>query len=95
MPTARTRFETGQGAKYLAQLCKHFAHKTTAECSDTEGRIDFNGGRTHLAADAAGLAIRVEAETDEGLDRLKGVVWSHLVRFAFREPAGEPVWEAA
>ena len=95
MPTARTRFETGQGAKYLAQLCKHFAHKTDAEWSGAEGRINFPAGRAHLAADAAGLAIRVEAEDEAGLDRLKGVVWSHLVRFAFREPEREPVWEAA
>ncbi|TNC66611.1 DUF2218 domain-containing protein [Rubellimicrobium roseum] len=94
MRTAQTRFDTEQGAKYLAQLCKHFAHKTTAEWSDTEGRIEFTGGRAHLSAQPAGLAIRVEAEDEGTLDRLKGVVWSHLVRFAFREPERQPVWDA-
>jgi len=95
MLSATTRYETDHGAKYLAQLCKHFAHKTTAEWSDTEGRIAFTGGQANLVADGLGLAIRVEAEDEAGLDRLKGVVWSHLVRFAFREAEQEPVWQAA
>ena len=39
MPVATTRFQTPHAAKYVQQMCKHFAHKVTVEEVGGEGRF--------------------------------------------------------
>lgn len=85
MPTSHARFETPNGSKYLQQLCKHFGHKTEVEFDAEKGRIALSPGPAELRADAGGLDVTVSAEDDESLARLRGIVESHLKRFAFRE----------
>ncbi len=92
MPTSQARIETPNARKYLTQLAKHFAQKIEVEASDDEARLSFLVGPAHLRADDAGLAIRVEATDEEGVERLKNVVWRHLERFAFREPDLQVAW---
>ncbi len=75
---------TAHAPRYLGQLCKHFAHKLPVEFDATSGEIRFGAGTARVAASDTTLTLDLEA-TPENMARLKGVVVSHLVRFAFRE----------
>lgn len=87
---ARVALETP--ARYLAQLCKHFAHKLPVTLEEREGSIEFPMGVCRLQADEGVLVLRAEAAEAEALDRLQDVVARHLLRFAFRAPP-EITWQ--
>lgn len=91
---ATTRFETASSAKFLQQLCKHFAHKVDVTCDETSGEFRFSCGTSVLTATASGLDIHVEAETEADLRDTKAVIEDHLLRFAFREAPQPLVWRA-
>lgn len=76
---------TQMASRYLQQLCKHFGHKIPAECTPEEGSIRFPFGNCVLKATDDVLALQVSAATDEDLERMRGVIGSHLERFAFRD----------
>lgn len=78
-------FKTEHGAKYIAQLCKHFAHKITARYSDTEGRADLPIDPAFMTATADALYIRIELNDPELEKRGHHIIDSHLARFAFRK----------
>lgn len=84
---SRYRMETERGPRYLGQLCKHFAHKVPSTFSEdrTRGRVEFSFGTCELEADDLGLALRVQADTPEALERTQQVVARHLLQFAYRE----------
>ena len=86
---------TENGQRYMAQLCKHFAHRVPAILGEREGKISFDSGEVHLRASPATLMIRAEAGAKDALTRLEGVVESHLKRFAFREPDLAVEWSRA
>ena len=46
--TAEARISTEHAGKYLAQLCKHFAHKVPATWADDLGDVDFGPGTCHM-----------------------------------------------
>lgn len=72
-------------SRYLQQLCKHFGHKIPAEFTPEEGTIRFPFGTCALKASEEVLALDVSAGTEEDLERMRGVIGSHLERFAFRD----------
>ena len=79
---------TPMGARYLGQICKHFAHKLPVEYADTgseHGKITFQSGTCILDSDPSSLRLRAESSDAESLARLEDVVVRHLARFAFRE----------
>jgi uncharacterized protein len=76
---------TSQGARYLQQLCKHWSHKLDVQLTDTQGIVRFPTAVATMTAGSDALSVTVEAEDEETLQRMKGVVASHLDRFAFRE----------
>lgn len=84
MTIARARVPTASGAKYLQQLCKHWGHKFDVDLSDHKGIVRFPSAVATMEADADGLMVTIEAQEEE-IERMKGVVASHLDRFAFRE----------
>lgn len=94
MPAATARLQTPHAARYLGQLCKHFAHKVAVDWEEgaSTGRIAFSVGTAHLQADAAALTLRAEAPDAAGLAQVESVLWSHLERFAFREAPQAPAW---
>jgi hypothetical protein len=59
---------TESGARYLSQLCKHFAHKVPATLGEREGQITLDSGQVHLRASPDTLMIRVEAEQGDALN---------------------------
>ena len=82
--TAEVR--TPKAAGYLAQLCKHFAHKIPASYEGNAGRISFARGECRLAAEGDVLTMTVEAGDPEALAQLQDVVARHLA--ALRLPRG-------
>jgi len=76
---------TEMASRYLQQLCKHFGHKIPAEFTPEEGTIRFPFGTCALKAFEEVLTLDVSAGNEEDLERMRGVIGSHLERFAFRD----------
>lgn len=85
---------TVNGARYLQQLCKHWSHKLDVQLTENEGIVHFPSAVATMKAEADRLRVTVEAQDDETLQRMKGVVASHLDRFAFREAPLPFDWKA-
>lgn len=85
MPRSTAVIATAHASRYLQQLCKHFAHKVSVEFDAQHGRVDFPFGDCRLSADEKALTIDCETKTDEEMERVQGVVFDHLKRFAWRE----------
>ena len=86
MSVSVARVPTGSASRYLQQLCKHWSHKMVVEFSAEEGTIDFpNGSRLAMRADSDSLDVVLTVPPGEDSERMRGVVASHLDRFAFRE----------
>jgi uncharacterized protein len=85
MTIARARIQTASGVKYLQLLCKHWGHKFDVDLSDHKGIVRFPSAVATMEADASVLLVTIEAQEMETVERMKGVVASHLDRFAFRE----------
>ena len=82
---ANAAVETPNASRYLQQLCKHFGHKCPVSFDEKAGIITFAMGTCRLAATDTTLELWLASHDQENLDRLKDVVASHLLRFAFRE----------
>src|SRR3954454_18772860 len=87
MNTETARVATASGAKYLQQLCKHWAHRLEVELAGEGegGTVRFPDAVARMTADADALIVTVEAADEATVERIKGVVARHLDRFAFRE----------
>lgn len=86
---------TENGWKYIQQLCKHWSHKLTTELSDNKGVVTFENATAVMICDANAITVTIESEAQDVLERLKGVVSSHLDRFAFREAPLPFEWQDA
>jgi hypothetical protein len=95
MPTAIAHVPTAQGAKYIQQLLKHWAHKLPVELDGDRGTVRFPDAAAVMAATGAELTVSLEADTPETLERMKDVLARHLDRFAFREAPLPFEWQAA
>jgi hypothetical protein len=85
MPIAKASVPTANAAKYLQQLCKHWSHRLEVDFSDRKGVVRFPAAVATLDAGEDSLLVSIEGEASEEVERLKGVVATHLDRFAFRE----------
>ena len=86
MSVSVARVPTQSASRYIQQLAKHWSHKMTVVFSAEEGTIDFpNGSRLAMRADSDSLEVVLTVPDDEEAERMRGVVASHLDRFAFRE----------
>ncbi len=86
---------TENGWKYLQQLCKHWSHKLDVELGEKSGIVRFSEAVAAMSADDKALTVEIEAASVEVLERMQGVVSSHLDRFAFREAPLPFEWQAA
>lgn len=89
------RIRTLHAAKYIGQLCKHWAHKLTVEQAGDIGIVRFPAGVATMAAYVGELSITIDTNDKASSERLKEVVASHLDRFALREAPLPFVWTAA
>ena len=71
--------------RYIARLCKHFAHKIPVDFDEAQGRIEFDMGLALLNAEPGGLRLTTQSPDAAGLERLQHVVASHFERFAWKE----------
>lgn len=95
MTTAIAQVPTASASRYLQQLCKHWQHNLQVEFTSEHGTVAFpkdargatwaDDGKATFDAGDATLAVRIDASSPEHCDALKGIVASHLDRFAFRE----------
>lgn len=85
MASTSVRVPTANAEKYLKQLCKHWAHKLDVDLDGDTGTVRFSEAVATMSASASELAVTIDADSAETLDRMKGVVAVHLDRFAFRE----------
>jgi hypothetical protein len=77
---------TPHGSHYIQRLCKHWTHKFQVECTEWRGCIFLLGGAcARLLADAETLNVGLEASDIEGLERMQGVIETHLRRLAYKE----------
>jgi hypothetical protein len=99
MLVTETLWETSSPARYMGQLCKHFAHRMPVVLNALDGRITFPFGTCDAIAEPTGLRLRATAPDSEDMAQLQGVIVRHLQRFAFREmteaQAAALVWTAA
>lgn len=92
MPLSRAEIATLSGERLINRLCKHWSHKLEVEYSEQDAKIIFPDGTCLMHAEPDRLLVSIETLEEEHLDRLEGVVESHLVRMAKDEPL-EIVWE--
>lgn len=84
--TSVARVPTHSASRYLQQLAKHWSHKMEVSFTPEEGRIAFpNGSVLAMRADSETLDVVLTVPEGEDVERMRGVVASHLDRFAFRE----------
>jgi uncharacterized protein len=99
MLVTETFWETPSPARYMGQLCKHFAHRAPVVLNEADGKITFSFGTCDAIAEPTGLRLRAAAPDAEDMAQLQRVIISHLQRFAFREMTEEQaaaiVWTAA
>lgn len=93
MHKATATFKTETPGKYIAQLCKHFAHKIEVEYDETKGKAAMPTGPANFEARDGVLYIEVSAEDPQKLPQAKYIIEDHLVRFAFREGLKGLHWE--
>jgi hypothetical protein len=87
MSTVRSeaRVATPRSARYLGQLCKHFAHRIPANYDGGQGRVEFPTGVCEMEASGDVLILRASAADALSLAQVEDVVARHLERFAFRD----------
>jgi uncharacterized OsmC-like protein len=94
MPIATASVPTVNAAKYMQQLCKHWGHKLEVELSEQRGVVKFPVAVATFEPRPEALKVTIEGEEGEAVERMKGVVASHLDRFAFREAPLKFDWSA-
>ena len=85
MPIVSAKVPTANAAKYMQQLCKHWSHRLQVDLSDEKGVVKFPDAVVVFEARPDDLLATIDAQEKETVERMKGVVASHLDRFAFRE----------
>lgn len=85
MEKSTSIIKTQVASSYIGKLCRHFAHKIETEYTDTTGKAIFPGGICMMHAEPNQLTFRIETHDSEGLEKIKGVLIRHLVKFAYKE----------
>ncbi|MDB5662648.1 MAG: hypothetical protein JWM38_1227 [Sphingomonas bacterium] len=95
MASSTAMVPTESGSKYLQQVCKHWSHKLEVSFTPEAGTVTFPASKATMTAHAETLEVQVDADDDETLQRMKGVVANHIDRFAFREAPLTYDWKDA
>ena len=85
MPIVSANVPTANASKYIQQLCKHWSHRLEVDLSEQKGVVRFPDAVVTLVVQPDDLTVTIDAQEKETVERIKGVVASHLDRFAFRE----------
>lgn len=85
-------YKTENAAKYIEQLCKHFAHKVSTDFHKVSGRAALPVGETTLVATPDMLTITIDLVEGTPVEHGKSIIDLHLVRFAHREAFEGMTW---
>ena len=55
-------WETQSAPRYMAQLCKHFAHRIPVTLNERDGQMVFGAGVCDVVSEETGLRMRAVAE---------------------------------
>lgn len=72
---------TEKGARYMKALVNHFSRKIDASYEGDRGSISFGFGRCEIEAQTDSLIFVADSDNQSNLNRLEGVIDSHLRRF--------------
>ena len=100
MPTADARVPTDRAGRYLVQLCRHLKQMSTmrhrphgrqappvrqVDWTDTTGTIRFTEGTCTLKATDEALTLRIDADDEETLRRLREGITARLTTIGRRD----------
>lgn len=83
--TDEGRFKTANASRYLQQLCKHFVHKIEVRLDQYKGELMVPLSPISLTAKDDELVVTLTSDNADRLEKSRGVIDSHLERFAFKE----------
>ena len=73
---------TPEASALIARTARHFWHKVPVTTSDGYASIETRFGRAELAVSGDGFSIALASPDRASLESLRGVVTSHVTRFA-------------
>lgn len=85
MKKSTTTIQTAAASSYIGKLCRHFRHKIETEYTATTGLATFPSGSCTMSATPAALVFDITAPTTEDVDKIKGVLVRHLIKFSYKE----------
>ncbi|WP_410218066.1 DUF2218 domain-containing protein [Paracoccus sp. (in: a-proteobacteria)] len=88
-------FPTMRASALLGTMSKHFAHKITVIEEEDCSTLHFEMGEAGISVTPEGLHLTLNALDPDAMERLRGVVEGHLLRFAHREDPAPLAWTAA
>lgn len=85
---------TENADRYIQQLVKHWGHRFATSYADGVGKVPFyDDAHATFTALADGIGIVLTTPDAAADARLRGVIETHLDRFAFREAPLAYHWE--
>lgn len=88
-------FPTERAAPLMGTMAKHFGHKIPVSAGEDHARLQFEAGLGIIEVTQDGLRLTVEAASEDQARMLRGVLESHLLRFAHREDPQPLTWAPA
>lgn len=85
-------FTTDRATALMGTMGKHFGHKIPVTVEDDHVILQFEMGDARIQANADSLHLALEGRDAAGLEALRGVVESHLMRFAQRDDPQPLAW---
>lgn len=79
------RIKTASASLYIGKLCRHFVHKIEATYTKDTGKAIFPAGSCDMHAEPEYLVFNIESADEEGLNKMKGALDRHLIKFAYKE----------
>ncbi|WP_177180941.1 DUF2218 domain-containing protein [Parapedobacter koreensis] len=85
MEKSTSTIKTQEASNYIGKLCRHFRHKIEAEYTPTTGRAVFPSGTCEMLAMPDQLIFDITASDTENVEKIKGVLVRHLLKFSYKE----------
>ena len=85
MKRSTSAIATEAASSYIGKLCRHFRHKIETEYTPTTGLATFPFGTCDMTATPTELIFEITANDVESVEKIKGVLERHLVKFAYKE----------
>jgi len=85
MKKSTTAIATEAASQYIGKLCRHFRHKIETTYTSTTGHAEFPFGTCKMSATPSALIFDITAPDAEGIEKIKGVLVRHLLKFSYKE----------